>query len=124
MAEKQERPRIINTLDQQNCAGGRRIVLYRQLASYGRVNVTPAWQVALYENGENIGTDRTAAWYDNGYKTFRIPSRGEAKETLLKAIAWANEKYGKREFVRNKFGDYVEKEVNDRFPIPKKLKDL
>jgi len=33
-------------------------------------------------------------------------------------MEWACQKYGPREFAKNRMRDYVEKEVNERFPIP------
>lgn len=70
-------------------------------------------------------TDPDASWYDNDSKTFGLPLNGtkhhERKATALTAaMNWANEKYGPYNWVRNQQGDYVPKEVNDRFPLRKR----
>jgi len=47
----------------------------------------------------------------------------QCRERRLKeAIAWADSQFGKRDYVKNRWGDYVEKEVNEKFPIPKQPK--
>ena len=123
--------RIINTYDQCAAAGGDRIVIFRQTQITGRGYQSPAWQVARYKNGQSIVTDPDTTWYNYGKKTFSLSSlnqkKGEAigvfrARILAEAIAWANAKYGEREFVKNRMGDYVEREVNEKFPIPKREK--
>lgn len=63
-----------------------------------------------------------AAWYDHGCKTFGLGLSGthkERKDAALKAaMDWAA-KYGVIAWAKNRQGDYVAKEVNDKFPIPK-----
>ncbi len=121
--------RIINTYDQNVAAGGDRIVIYRQIQDTGPGGNSAAWQVGRYRDGKPTQTDAKAAWYDYGKKTFMIWGYrdGETlaelrKRTLQEAIDWANANFGAREFVKNRLGDYVEKEVNEKFPIPKREK--
>lgn len=72
--------------------------------------------------GKQLVTDKGAAWYDRGMKTFTImhPIREHKAEALAAAVAWVAATYGPREFVRNRMGDYVERDVNERFPIPRR----
>jgi len=123
--------RIINTYDQCAAAGGDRIVIYRQIQETGRGYHAPSWQVARYIDGNSTVTDPKASWYDYGKKTFSLSrlernageSIGEFRKRILQdAIAWANKTFGPREFVKNRVGDYVEREVNEKFPIPKREK--
>jgi len=118
---------IINTYDQTCAAGGDRIVIYHQTQETGRSYRSASWKVARYHDGQEILTDPKGAWYEYGKKTFSLSSlqqnEGESlrnfrNRILQDAINWANKKYGAREFVKNRLGDYVEKEVNEKFPIP------
>ena len=71
-------------------------------------------------NGREKVTDPKAHWADYGKKFFSSSGWGERKLVLETAIKWANETFGPRDFVRNRMGDYVEREVNEKFPIPKR----
>jgi len=112
---------IVNTWDQLVAFGGDRIaILYNPQCRGGRsANI----QVFRMVNGVEYQTDPKASWYNYGKKTFLIPHPVNERrgEVLAEAIAWTA-KYGLREFVRNRLGDYVEREVNERFPIPRKVK--
>lgn len=107
---------IINTYDQMQAAGGDRVAIAWQRADKWRC---AGWHVYRLVNGRQVKTDRDAAWYDNGQKFFLAwhPVREGKPKALAEAIEWANKTYGVREFVRNKWGEYVEREVNERFPI-------
>lgn len=67
-----------------------------------------------------------APWYDYGQKVFSLfgarngaETHAQQKAAALKAAQeWAAQ-YGVTEWARNRLGDYVPKEVNDRFPLRK-----
>lgn len=72
-----------------------------------------------------FNTNPDAPWCDNGCETFSLGFKnGTHKErkdaTLSDATAWAAEQYGVTRWVKNRLGDYVAKEINDNFPIPKR----
>ncbi len=111
--------KIINTYDQCVAAGGDRVFI--SYSGYESRRCMPAhWTVYRVKNGEMMITDPKAHWMDNQRKTFTVAGRDKIKSVLRKAIAWANIIYSKREFVRNRMGDYVEREVNEKFPIPRR----
>jgi len=113
--------RIINTYDQMKAAQGDRIAILKQNADYGRGGHGSGWHVHRVVNGVPMQTDRNGHWSDHGFKYFSSHRGGHAgvRAALAEAIAWAINRYGQREFVRNRWGDYVEREVNEAFPIPK-----
>jgi hypothetical protein len=117
--------RIINTYDQCVAAGGDRIVLYYFGRPDSRSCSGPHWSVGRIKDGKSLETIKNSAWYDHGHKTFYFgyPIREHKETALQEAISWANEKYGPREFVRNRMGDYVEREVNEKFPIPRRINE-
>ena len=116
---------IINTYDQCVAAGGDRIAIHYTPNGDSRSMIYAHWSVHRYQDGKRVATDPKAHWQDYGAKTFSLFSYGgigrngakRKAHALAVAIEWANENYGKREFVRNRMGDYVEREVNERFPI-------
>lgn len=120
--------RLINTYDQCVGFGGDVIVLFYQRNEYGRFSRSAAFQVGRYKDGHGMATDPYAHWQDSGHKTFLVSANHREGETphqakmrtLAEAIQWVTKKYGKREFVRNRMGDWVEKRVNDKFPLPKR----
>lgn len=123
--------RIINTYDQNVAVGGDRIVIYFNKSQTGRMATGAKFSVRRYKEGVELKTEPTAPWYDYGAKTFDVnwthskdfPREGSHSQkklqALAEAIAWVIKKYGPRVFVKNLVGDFVEKEVNDKFPIPK-----
>lgn len=119
---------IINTWDQQVRDGGDRVVIFYSPQDLSRGGHGAKWSVGHFKSGKSYVTDAGAAWYDNKQKTFVVfePHGGTHHEqkqaTLVKALAWVTEKYGKREFVRNRMGDMVEKDVNEKFPLRKRPK--
>jgi hypothetical protein len=80
----------------------------RRGISYGR------WQVF----SPFFSTDKEAARFDNGYKTFNVLGRAEMTTQFESARNWAMAKYGVKEFKRNRMRDYVPAEVQDKLPIP------
>lgn len=78
--------------------------------------MSSGWYVLRYKNGVSVSTNSDAPWYDYGRRKFGVFGCTR-KQALEEAIKWVNSEYGQREFVRNKIGDYVEKEVNKKFPI-------
>ena len=119
---------IINTYDQCTAAGGDRIAICYYGSTHGRGSRGAHFQVIRYKDGQDIVTNPDAAFYDYGHKTFHVNELGKNRaanfwarkqQTLAEAVAWVKEKYGKADFVRNRSGDFVEREVNEKFPIPK-----
>lgn len=114
---------IINTHDQCRRAGGDRIFL----SYHAKHSVLPAaWRVCRMVEGREMVTDPRPhdkrAWYDHGNMSFSAhgPARTGRAAALAEALAWIKARYGKADFVRNRMGDYVERDVNVRFPIPKR----
>lgn len=109
---------IINTHDQLVAAGGDRIAIYYLPESMGSAH----WRVCRMIDGKEIKTDLKAHWFNYGNKAFVVwhPIRKNKDKTLAEAFAWVEATFGKKEFVRNRLGEYVEREVNERFPIPPK----
>lgn len=118
----------INTYEQQVADGGDRVVIYYHPQDLGRGGHGASWAVGHFVGGKAKVTDPNAAWYDNKLKTFvvfephNVSHSVRKKYALVKALTWAMAKYGKREFVGNRMGDMVEKEVNERFPLRKREK--
>ena len=122
-----EARKITNMWDQNREAGGDRIGITYTPNDYSRGGRWANFCILRFLNGKEIPTDLHAHWRDYFRKTFSVAGKGKfsdmKKATLQEAIAWAESVYGKREFVRNRAGDYVEREVNERFPIPAKVKE-
>ena len=98
--------------------GGRIFVGYSPQVT-GRAYRTAKWQVC----GVREKTDPKAFWMDNGQKAFDVNgvaanssgTHAEIKEIQrLAAIAWATEKYGIDDWVKDPFGDYQERRVWER----------
>ena len=51
-------------------------------------------------------TDPKAHWSDYGNKTFDIWNTKDKEGKLAEAIAWTNEKFGQREWVKDPFNSY------------------
>lgn len=115
-----DRP-IINTWDQLCAAGGDRIALIYHGHDPNPLSCrVPKWAVLRIVNGREVKTD-PGGWYgDNGMKTFTVhhPLRQHKMPALEGVIAWVREQFGPRAFTRNRMGDFVEVEVNAKFPIP------
>lgn len=111
--------KIINTWDQLVAFGGDRIAICYEAQDLGRGGRPAAFLVMRILNGVEIKTDPEAPWHLYGRRTFyiRFPIVANRPKALAKAKAWANKMYGVRTYVRNRCGDYVEAEVNARFPI-------
>lgn len=115
---------IINTFDQMEACGGDHVAVSYHSPSPETVEAAKVtvWRVV---NGQEIKTDPNSHWADYGCKTFlvRHPLRENKKIVIAKAIAWAKKTFRIRdEFVRNRIGAYVEKSVNEKFPIPAYLR--
>jgi len=116
----------VNTHDQNYLYGGERVFIIYIPADYGRGGHGAYFQVFHTVNGKEVPTDPGGPWYYYGRKSF-MPhgfngaNHHESKRLALQAaMDWAKEQYGERTWVRNRAGDYVEKEVNDKYPLPKK----
>lgn len=110
--------RLVNAWDQCRAAGGDRIII-----SFSGDGCGNEWVVHRWVDGEEVSTDPKAHWSRYGRKAFSPFSLGgkfhERKAgALANAIKWVSETYGKSDFVRNRAGDYVEAEVNQKWPLP------
>lgn len=75
-----------------------------------RAGAFPAkWQV----HRPGFKTDPDAHWGDHGSKTFSASGKGDAV-AQQKALDWASERYGIKEWKRDPFGSYGETEFVDR----------
>jgi hypothetical protein len=113
-------PRIINSYDQCIAAGGDRIMICYLAQNTGRFGGhSAAWVVYRIKDGIELPTDRNGHWRHYGHKYFYPNGRADIRNCRLRAENWVAAQYGRRDFVRNRMRDYVEREVNERFPIPK-----
>jgi hypothetical protein len=110
-------------------AGGGKIYIAYSPQITGRAYRSASWQVIM-PNGK---TDPDGAWCDNGQKSFDVNSVAvpecdtphKRKEyQRLAAIAWATEKYGIDDWVKDPFGDYQQREVWERVVEKIKTKQL
>lgn len=111
---------LVNTWNQLVAFGGDRIAILYHGWGGSRSMQCPEWIVMRIRNGKEIVTDPKAAWYNRGKKVFHVhgPVREGKPRVYAEALAWVIKHYGQREFVRNRWGDMVEREVNERFPLP------
>jgi len=96
--------------------GGDRVAISYNSPGKWRV---AGWQVWRMRRGRQLVVDPGAhTATERGMKEFSMVRVSQEKKIrLAEAIAWADAKFGKREYVRNRMGDYVEREVNEKFPI-------
>lgn len=107
---------IINTWDQNTVAGGDRIAL--TYTPHDRCTPASGWHVARWKDGVALVTDSKAAWYDGKLKAFPCFSgKADKERARLEAVEWIAAKYGPRDLVRNAMGDFVEREVQELYPI-------
>ena len=113
-----DRP-IINTYQQCQTAGGERIAIYYRGVYRGRGGHGACFLVGRFKDGVEYKTDPDAHYHHNFMKWFPVhyPVPKSKPMVLAQVIAWVTERYGAREFVRNRMGDYVERDVNERFPL-------
>lgn len=117
--------RIVNTWDQMRHFGGDRVAICYNCQDTGRGGSPAKWVVLRLVDGQEAPTNPGAPWYDWKRKVFILMSgRAQKKPKLQAAIAWVAQHYGERAFVRNRLGDYVETEVNAKFPIPAKSRPV
>jgi len=111
---------IINTYDQCKAASGERIAIYYRGVDRGRGGHGAGFLVGRFKDGVEYKTDPDAHYHHNFMKWFPVtyPVPKNKPLVLVQVTAWVAERYGAREFVRNRMGDYVEKDVNAKFPIP------
>lgn len=117
---------IINTWDQLKAYGGDRLAITYSTAE-ARSCRSAHFSILRLRDGKQMVTDPKAAWYEYECKTFLLdyPLRAGKPKALAEAVAWIKKKYGSKRgpFVRNRMHDYVEKCVNDKFPIRKEKRD-
>ena len=127
MSDDKYRYRIINTYDQLKVAVSEGAVNKQQAVA---VSYNPIQKIGFTRCAEweifspYFKTDPEAHWTDYGKKKFTVTHRGEKKTVLAEAMQWASEKYGVQEWAKNRAGDYVPKEIEARFPIPKERKEV
>lgn len=90
-------------------------------ARNGGRSVLPAWWSV---GSPFFKTNPDGAWYEYGRQTFSLGFAEQTHSTrkasaLKKAQEWAATKYGVTEWAKNRMGDYIPKEVNDKWPIPR-----
>ena len=97
--------------------GGDRIaVTFHQ--NGGRSVLPPWWAVVRILDGKELATDPKASHWMRGCKTFCWANgKEEKKKALWKALAWVRRTYGRKGLVRNAMGDFVETEVQAKYPI-------
>jgi len=87
------------------------------IAELGRGKVFISWSPQMLDRGYepakyqviHIGyhTNPKAPWYDYGHQTFNLfQYERDRDKTARAAMAWADKKMGKREWVRDPFGSY------------------
>lgn len=114
--------RIINTWDQIKTAGGGLFICWQS----GHGVIGSSYAVYLIdEKGKEIRTDKspTAPWYEHGRKSFPAYGRENKKKALEEAKAWVAENYpniAPKEWAKNRLGEFVDAEINKKFPIPKR----
>lgn len=108
--------RLLNTHDQLVAAGGGVAIIVAH--SPGRSRSPCGWSVYRIVDGKQVITDKIAAWYERGMKTFHY---GTTKmEAFEAAKAWVAEKYGESgPWHRNVMRDYVPERIAKKFPIRK-----
>jgi hypothetical protein len=84
--------------------------------------VVPGWYVYRFRDGKSLRTSDTPKEHLKLFYLDRGDLKGHARveAARVEAAAWAAEKYGARDWVRNSVGDYVEREVNDAFPVTRR----
>lgn len=116
----------VNTWEQMRLAGGDRVGIFWHGPDYGRGGSCAKWVVIHIVDGVEVPTSPNAPWYNWKRKTFDV--FGAVREfkapKLAETIAWVEGRFGRREFVRNRLGDYVEREANERFPLPKRARKI
>lgn len=126
--KKQIIEEVVNTHDQlirwkEAGLAARPVAVCKSYISGGRgPAILYGWEI--YSPWEQ--TDSEVHWQHYGRKQFpnsmyyREVDRFTARKlALAAALGWANAKYGPFDWVRNRMGDYVPKELNDYFPLRK-----
>ena len=110
--------KIINTWDQLKAAVEAGITPRGQAVAISYTN--PDYRSVLPQRSQVwspfFNVDPKSHYSDNGAKSFT----GLRAESLPRAKEWAAERYGVKEWKRNRMHDYVPAAVNDAFPIPKR----
>lgn len=115
---------IINTYDQVLAGPMPRVFISYRPNDYGRGGHSAHVQViSLNENGQELVTDRNAAWYNYKRRTYYLTGPGphhiRKQQVIAEAIAWIQERYKLScGFRRNAWGDYVRDDVEyPRFTV-------
>ena len=108
---------VINTHDQLVHSGGG--VAITPTYSQGRDNYFVGWHIyRVNAAGARLATDKQAAWYGNGCKSFVAIERDRGKAALLRAQQWVAEQgLYSGPWVRNAQRSYVPAAVNKAHPI-------
>lgn len=68
-----------------------------------------------------FSTDPRAAWYNNGAIAFIVSGNKDKNFQLAQIQETIRLKFGIEKWAKNRMRDYVPFEVNEKFPIPKKV---
>lgn len=121
--ERIKRGDVVNSYEQIIASGGTGVVIAPTTITTSRAEYTPAtdWVVIHYVDGKEVPTNQKAPWYFHGRKAFSFSGREEKKTALASAQAWAAVQLGVTgEWKRNTHGDYVQADIQKRFPIKRK----
>ena len=128
MSELPIAPTIINTYDQMKQAHSLRLPPVSVIKKHHTGRSTGVNGVAVWHLGHQ--TDPEAHWTDNGMKVFSLFNiEGNDHRSRLAAafkcgMDWASEKYGVKEWEKNRMGDYVPAPLNSTFPLRKRTRTV
>jgi hypothetical protein len=94
---------IVNSTDVALLLPSQKVWLAVQSAQYGRVSNSASVQVVGINSHH---TDKKAAWYDYGKKTFIIRNNEDKPRQLRRAKMWVGTHYGRRSWIRDPFGNW------------------
>ena len=119
--------KIINTFDQLLAArevGLPDVAIVPRRLNGGRDSWRDGWKI--YRPKFNLGSEKNQFDWDYGYKVFsEMYHTPECrKEAFNAAKQWVKERYKIESFIRNTMFDYVDRRVNERFPLPKKPRKI
>ena len=121
---KKRRPverEVTNSWQQIVCAGGG--VYIAGHVARARMPEPSKWCVIQIDAaGQEIPTNPKAQWYDYERQCFSYGGRDTRMTALARAKMFAKALLGKEavDWCRNRMGDYVPRDVNERFPLCRK----
>lgn len=112
---------VVNTWEQLHAARTGTALCWHSKAP--RAVIGNYWSIMRVVDGRKIQTDPKGAWYYHGDKAFsgfgnKNPDLSRRLAGLEESKDFALETYGDAgPWVRNRMGDYVPKDINDKFPV-------